>query len=87
MLLYVCFTGARVQLKNNDGKTPYSLAKDPETAALLQHIGIICNFIIEHTFIHENISARLKKVKIRFSGTDCMTLNPQLRKFLLHFKY
>ena len=61
MLLYVCLSGARVQLKNNDGKTPYSLAKDPETAALLQHIGIICNFIIEHSFM-KIFSVRTKKL-------------------------
>jgi len=31
--------GARPDLKNNDRKTPYDLAKDPQTAALLQHAG------------------------------------------------
>ena len=75
MLLYVCLSGARVQLKNNDGKTPYSLAKDPETAALLQHIGITNNFIIEHSYM-KIFYARPKKLIICFSGTACMTLNP-----------
>ncbi|XP_013405121.1 osteoclast-stimulating factor 1-like [Lingula anatina] len=28
---------ARADIKNNDGKKPYELAKDPETAALLKH--------------------------------------------------
>lgn len=42
----VCLhTGARPDLLNNDNKTPYDLAKDPETAALLQHAGISNMFL------------------------------------------
>jgi len=34
-----CLSGARVDIKNNENKTAYDLAKDPETAGLLQHAG------------------------------------------------
>ena len=34
----VCL-GAQPDVKNNENKTPYDLAKEPETAALLQHAG------------------------------------------------
>jgi hypothetical protein len=35
-----CFVGARTDLRNNERKTPYELAKDPETAVLLQRSGL-----------------------------------------------
>jgi len=31
--------GAQTDITNNDSKTAFDLAKDPETAALLQHAG------------------------------------------------
>lgn len=45
-VLIICFRlllmnslGARVDLRNNEGKTPADLAHDAQTAALLQHAG------------------------------------------------
>jgi len=32
-------TGARTDIENNESKTAFDLAKDAETAALLQHAG------------------------------------------------
>ena len=36
---YFCCTGARADLRNNDNKLPWELAKDPETAALVRQAG------------------------------------------------
>ena len=39
---YVCWfpwSGALTDIRNNESKMAFDLAKDPETAALLQHAG------------------------------------------------
>lgn len=34
--VFISFAGARVDIRNKEGKVPLDLAREPETAALLQ---------------------------------------------------
>jgi len=46
ILKLVCWSGARTDIQNKESKTPFDLAKDAETAALLQHAGEwVCSVI------------------------------------------
>ena len=48
--------GARVDIKNNEGRLPLDLTKDPECAALIKQAGMACTMYISL----ENSQTRLK---------------------------
>ena len=39
IVVWLLLSGARTDIENNESKTAFDLAKDAETAALLQHAG------------------------------------------------
>lgn len=66
LFCFVFLPGARVDIKNNEGRLPLDLTKDPECAALIKQAGMPCTMYISL----ENSQTRLKTSAFTISNIN-----------------